>query len=271
MSDIAVVLKAIAFIETHLTAETTVADMAGSVSFSLYHFSRVFSRVTRHAPYDYMMRRRLAEAAHRLLESDEKLIDIATDLQFAAQESFSRAFKRLSGLPPRQVRQRKWMDTRCLLPRLTGDYLEFLNSGIDLIPDPVHLVPLRLAGVATLTGPADMDTPPWDSLLEELRAVPPTPNYRVKMYLPANRYMRLAGVPLAEDETPPATLVQKQLPGGNYAGFKLPPQPAHVVHLRRYVYHTWWPRAMTDPPPPFDLEYYPAPAEAAPAMLYLPC
>ena len=63
MADIGLMLQAIEFIEAHLKDDISVADIAASVSFSLYHFSRTFSRVTRYSPYDYLMRRRLTEAA----------------------------------------------------------------------------------------------------------------------------------------------------------------------------------------------------------------
>jgi AraC-like DNA-binding protein len=55
--------QAIDFIEAHLRADVTVGDVAAAVSYSVYHFCRTFNQVTHYTPYDYLMRRRLAEAA----------------------------------------------------------------------------------------------------------------------------------------------------------------------------------------------------------------
>jgi AraC family transcriptional regulator len=58
-------IEALDDIEQHLTAEIQVADIAAAVSYSLYHFCRIFGQVVHHNPYDYLMRRRLSEAARR--------------------------------------------------------------------------------------------------------------------------------------------------------------------------------------------------------------
>jgi len=135
MSNICLMLKAIDFIESNLTEDICVADMAESVSFSQFHFSRVFSQTTHHPPYDYLMRRRLCEAARRLMKSEEKIIDIAYRYKFKAPETFSRAFKRMYNLVPCQVRSGRQLDQRLLMDRFEPEYLELLNSGISLRPE----------------------------------------------------------------------------------------------------------------------------------------
>jgi AraC family transcriptional regulator len=260
MSDVAVIRKAIAFIESRLTHETTVADMAGSVCLSLYHFSRVFSRVTRHPPYDYLMRRRLAEAAYHLLHTDAKLIDIAFDYQFNAQESFTRAIKRMCGAPPRQIRQRQWVDHRRLMPRFTPKYLQFLNSGVNLRPQRIELPALTIAGVAGQVDDTFETALLWESLLLEAQDAGLAPGNRplfgVTMFLPANRNMYLVGLSLPEHTIPPVSLVQKSLPAGQYACFTLPPHPAAIQYVRQYAFLTWWPRASAAPLPPLALECF---------------
>ena len=95
MTQVLPVYRAIQFIEKNLKADIAVADMAEAASFSLYHFCRVFSQVVQHSPYDYLMRRRLSEAARELVETDKKITDIGFDHQFNSPETFSRAFKRM--------------------------------------------------------------------------------------------------------------------------------------------------------------------------------
>ena len=82
MSQLDSMYAAVEFIEANLRSPIRVADMAASVSYSLYHFCRTFNAAVRHTPYDYLMRRRLTESARELVESDRKIIDIACDYQF---------------------------------------------------------------------------------------------------------------------------------------------------------------------------------------------
>lgn len=268
MSDLALMLKAIEFIEAHLTEEISVADMAEAVSFSLYHFSRTFSRVTRFTPYDYLMRRRLCEAARCLLASDEKIIDIACHYQFNAPETFSRAFKRVFQLSPRQAKLHTGFDPRQLMNRLTPEYLEFLNSSASLKPQLKKLAARRIAGLSTQLGPLDPNrdlSTVWTLLAQAVQSEKIEPSqrdyYGVLMCFPAypaNRYMYLAGTALNEDETVPAFFVQKNLPALDYACFELPNHPQAACFTRNYLYQTWWPRTTNAPPALVELECFSA-------------
>ena len=73
MPDLALIAQALDFVELNLKEPIAVADMAGAVGYSLYHFCRTFNQATHHTPYDYLMRRRLAESAQTLLQTDEKI------------------------------------------------------------------------------------------------------------------------------------------------------------------------------------------------------
>ena len=77
MADAAVIARAIDYIEAHLQEDISVADMAASVSYSLFHFCRMFNEATHQTPYDYMIRRRLTEAARALLERSGSYRDTA--------------------------------------------------------------------------------------------------------------------------------------------------------------------------------------------------
>ena len=106
MPQLAPIVQALDYIELHLQRPVGVADMAEAVSYSLYHYCRRFNQATLHTPYDYLMRRRLAEAARDLLQTDRKVIEIALDYQFKSPEVFTRAFKRVHGIGPSQFRKR---------------------------------------------------------------------------------------------------------------------------------------------------------------------
>ena len=90
MPDLAVICRALEFVEENLKDEISVGDMASAVGYSLYHFCRTFNEATHQTPYSYLMRRRLTEAARVLLSTDDKIIDVALDYQFGNPETFSR-------------------------------------------------------------------------------------------------------------------------------------------------------------------------------------
>lgn len=96
---------ALNYIEQHLDQEIRVEDAAAAAGFSKYHFHRIFKRETGLPLYEYIQRRRLAQAASLLLNSKVPVLDIALGLCFESQEAFTRAFKKHYGLPPGRYRR----------------------------------------------------------------------------------------------------------------------------------------------------------------------
>jgi AraC family transcriptional regulator len=129
MSNIPAMIQAVEFIEDNLTEDIAVADVADAVSYSLYHFCRMFNSVIHHTPYDYLMRRRLSESARELVETNKKIIEIAFDYQFNSPETYSRAFKRMFSVQPYQWRKRESIDRRSLMSRLTAEHIQHMNKG----------------------------------------------------------------------------------------------------------------------------------------------
>jgi len=167
MNNITVMALALDFIESHLREPVGVADMAAAVSYSLYHFCRTFKAATHFTPYDYLMRRRIAEAAREVLASERKLIDIAFDYQFNNPETFSRAFKRVMDVQPTQWRKQGAAGYRQMMPRLTAEHLEHLQRGAPWRPTIETRPALDLIGVMTL---GDDVTAAWEQLHSELAA-----------------------------------------------------------------------------------------------------
>lgn len=79
------------------------ADLAG---LSPFHFLRTFERLTGVTPHQYLLRARLREAALRLNESTDRVIDIALACGFGDVSNFNRAFRSEFGVAPRVYRGR---------------------------------------------------------------------------------------------------------------------------------------------------------------------
>ena len=95
----------VAYIEDHLDAGLTLAQMAAAAHLSAYHFARQFKAATGVPPHQYVIARRV-ERAQQLLQPDGDvcLAEIAARAGFSDQSQLSQHFKRLVGVTPRQFR-----------------------------------------------------------------------------------------------------------------------------------------------------------------------
>jgi AraC family transcriptional regulator len=93
------------YIEEHLDAGLTLADLAAVARLSPYHFARQFRAATGLPPYQFVLARRI-DRAKQLLQGgdDSSLAQVAARAGFSDQSQFTRHFKRLVGVTPRQFR-----------------------------------------------------------------------------------------------------------------------------------------------------------------------
>ncbi|MCE4049106.1 MULTISPECIES: AraC family transcriptional regulator [Bacillaceae] len=97
--------QSVEFIETNIHEPLSLSILAKEAGFSKYHFHRIFQKEIGVSASEYIRYRRLANAAHMLLYTDEKIIDIAFYYHFESQESFTRSFKKYYQIPPGQYRK----------------------------------------------------------------------------------------------------------------------------------------------------------------------
>lgn len=90
------------YIETHLTDEITMADLAGAALFSPWYSYRLFKMLTGITPSDYIRRLRLSESAKKLKNEDVKISDIAFEIGFGSVDGYQRAFVREFGCNPKE-------------------------------------------------------------------------------------------------------------------------------------------------------------------------
>ncbi|MDY4542386.1 MAG: AraC family transcriptional regulator [Candidatus Ventricola sp.] len=88
------------YIEKNVTQEIRLADLAQASLFSPWYSYRLFREVLGLTPTEYVRRLRLSQAAVRLREGKERVIDVAFDMGFSNVDTFTRAFFRAFGLNP---------------------------------------------------------------------------------------------------------------------------------------------------------------------------
>lgn len=97
--------KSLEYIENNLDKKIELKDLADRVFLSKYHFHRIFHAVVGKPVAEYIRKRRLLKSADKLLNTNNKIVNIAFKYQFNSQEAFTKAFKRLYGMPPREFRK----------------------------------------------------------------------------------------------------------------------------------------------------------------------
>jgi AraC family transcriptional regulator len=97
--------RVLAYVEEHLAEDITVADLANVACLSIFHFTRAFAAAMGVPPHRYVSRRRLETARAMIATGRASLSEIALDCRFSSQSSFTRAFRRATGMTPADYRQ----------------------------------------------------------------------------------------------------------------------------------------------------------------------
>jgi AraC family transcriptional regulator len=97
--------RVLAYIEEHLAEDITVADLANVACLSIFHFTRAFAATMGVPPHRYVSRRRLESAKAMIATGRAPLSQIALDTRFSSQSSFTRAFRRATGMTPAEYRR----------------------------------------------------------------------------------------------------------------------------------------------------------------------
>lgn len=176
------VQAAIDYIEGHLTDPIPLEQVAAAACFSLPHFYRIFHALVGHSLKEYIRKRRLSEAALRLVTTSENLIQICFDYQFGSQETFTRAFRKMFGITP--GRFRKMELTEGGFPRvnvidsyIAHDAVNSLDPGIKVLKT---LRPVRVACCRAFGETPEIDA--WRVLMtwaEQNRLPRKSPGFRV--------------------------------------------------------------------------------------------
>ena len=78
----------------------TVESLAGAAGMSRSAFALRFKELLRQTPVDYVTEWRMQKAIQMLQNGDKKLVEIAQKVGYESNATFSKAFKRVVGMPP---------------------------------------------------------------------------------------------------------------------------------------------------------------------------
>jgi AraC family transcriptional regulator len=95
------------YISTNVDEDITLADLARVGGQSPFHFARKFTLAMGVSPKRYVSRMRLDKAMAELAAGRLPLAQIAHNAGFSSQASFTRAFRRATGMTPLEYRRRR--------------------------------------------------------------------------------------------------------------------------------------------------------------------
>ena len=124
------VANADAAIRAEFRRPLDLASLAADAGVHPTHLCRVFRRFRGHTISDAILAARVQYVARRLAESRRSIADIANEAGFSDQSHLTRVFKRITGYPPGQHRQRLHGSggRRKGEARLRGEHAQILNG-----------------------------------------------------------------------------------------------------------------------------------------------
>lgn len=102
--------EALAFIEQNYQRDISIEEMAAFCGLNRSYFGKIFRNTMGEPPQAFLLHYRMARAAQLLKESKLPISEISPQVGYANQLHFSRAFKGVYGVSPREYRQTHFME-----------------------------------------------------------------------------------------------------------------------------------------------------------------
>jgi AraC family L-rhamnose operon transcriptional activator RhaR/AraC family L-rhamnose operon regulatory protein RhaS len=98
--------EAISHLERNIHREVNLEELASIAHMSQRSFLRVFQSATGTSPLAWVIAQRINRACHLLRHTDRRVTEVAFDVGFNDSNYFSRQFRKIAGLSPRDYRLR---------------------------------------------------------------------------------------------------------------------------------------------------------------------
>ncbi len=245
-------------IEDNLDSPLLVKDFAAKSGYSIWQFQRIFRSMVGDTIGNYLRGRRLTLAADKILNTKEKIIDIAIEYQFGSQEAFSRAFKSHFGNTPKKVRDEKPNLVIKQKPKLSIENLRHFNGGIEPEPTILELPEKTFVGLEVdipshleeAAGIVQLLVSTWISFNQRKSEIENRLNKTSfgiakseGKFNEENMMRYMASVEVEKLTSIPKGMVSYTVPAQCYAVFKNKGLGDVTVHTITYIYGTWLPQS----------------------------
>jgi AraC-like DNA-binding protein len=104
-----IIERSINIMKQHLHTQLTLADLARETQLSASYLSALFKEKTRYSPIQLFTSLKIQKASQLLKESKLSIKQIAQDMGYTDQYTFSRSFKLVMGASPKQFREERYL------------------------------------------------------------------------------------------------------------------------------------------------------------------
>mgnify|MGYP003806859679 CR=1 FL=1 len=98
--------QSISYIQTHYGETVKLESLAAESGYSVYHFCRLFKKITGWTPIQYLTQYRINKSKRLLVTTDKKIETILMDCGFNNYSYFFRTFKLFYGMTPQAYRRK---------------------------------------------------------------------------------------------------------------------------------------------------------------------
>lgn len=261
--------RGVEYIESNLAQTIAINAVAREAGMSQWHFQRMFRGLTGDTVKDYIRSRRLGQALDVLLNSDQRIIDIALEADFESQESFTRAFKAAFDTTPAQYRK---AGKRLPAPRkikFDKDYLAHINQGLNTVPEIHAQKEMQFVGLRTSFYGTDSEKnniaeklpPLWQQFLarvSEIRNTVPGTCYGIVRQLQdsSDELEYFCVIEVTATTAIPDGMQTIKCPAATYAKFTHKGAVKLIDNTINYIYSTWLPQSGRRRRDAADLEFY---------------
>jgi AraC family transcriptional regulator len=97
-------LQVLEYIHAHLERDLKLADLAGLLGMSQFHFSHLFKQSIGISPHQYLLQQRIERAKQLLKQTDRSIVEIALECGFNSHSHLSKQFRQHTGMTPKRYR-----------------------------------------------------------------------------------------------------------------------------------------------------------------------
>lgn len=256
--------SSIAYIESNLQNPIKIREAASASSYSEYHYSRIFKALVGDSPKKYIRDRRLSKAAENLINTSNKILDIAFESQFESQEAFTRAFLAVFDLPPAAFRKKGDLNQIKCKQEFNLTLLDHYNKNISMEPRVESRAPAMIVGTENVYKVDELDVLAlWETFYPFRNSIPNKLGHDAfGIYRGFNqtneglKFTYSCCVEVSDLKKVPEGMKRWQLDEKLYAVFEHRVGMQILNDTLRYIWGSWLPRSKYNYNPDVDFEVY---------------
>ena len=262
--------KGIDYIESRLPDKVSIKEAADASGYSPFHFHRLFQAYVGCSAGDYIRGRRLTVASEKVLESSERLLDIALDSGFQSQEAFTRAFKSRFGTTPARYRENQKKLLLFEKSPIDMESLSHIVDGISKEPRFQEIEAFKVVGILKKSALDDYNSIHlWKRFLLAYEDIPNKTHRGTALeisgfpdesmngdIIPETVFDTLVCTRVSEIDQLPKGFISREYPRHNYAVFSHKGSLENVGLTYEYIYKTWLPNSGMTLADSYDFELY---------------